>query len=76
MCNATVCFPYSDAIDFEINLIFYDQKNKKFKCIENERAFKVKYKALLIILKSFQVTKIVSDVKVRLYVNLIELVEF
>ena len=47
MCIATVCFPYCDTINFEINLVllikpfFYMTKRsgQKFKYLENEKSF-------------------------------------
>ena len=46
MCNAIVCFPDCDAIDFEINLtsnqamFLHDQKSRqKLKYLENKKSF-------------------------------------
>ena len=46
MCIAIVCFPGSDVINFDINLIFvtkpfflWEQKVKRMKCLENEMSF-------------------------------------
>ena len=55
MCIATVCFPYCDTINFEINLVlllkpfFYMTKKsgQKFKYLENEKSFSSKTKSVL-----------------------------
>ena len=75
MCIAIVCYPGCDVMDFEINLIFlielfflHDQKvmTKNLNIMRKKRAFKVKQKSFSLFLKDFQLSKIVSDLRVQL----------
>ena len=78
MCIAFVCYPGCDVMDFEINLIFlmepvflHDQKvMTKNKFLENEMSFQGEIKSIFHqFLKGFQLSKIVSDLRVRLLMN-------
>ena len=71
-CIVIICFADSDVIDFEVNLIFLikpfpymaKKSRQKFKCLENEKSWNEK--KFLTFLKSFHVSKIVSDFRLRL----------
>ena len=65
MYIAIICFPGCDVVSSEINLVFLIKpffymtikSEKKFKYLENKRAFKAKYKVFFIICKGISVAK-------------------
>ena len=65
MCIAIVCFPGSDFINFEPNLIFLidpfflmtKSQDKNLNILRGKRAFKVKEKVFFVIFKELSVSK-------------------
>ena len=75
ICIAIAFFPGCDVINFGINLMFltlYDfstwpkSQNKNLNIFRTKRDFKVKQKPFFIILKAFQLSRFVSDLRVHL----------
>ena len=68
MYIAIVCFPGCDVMNFEIKPFLYMTKKsiQKLEYLENEKSFYDKKKKNSSYLKSFQLPKIVSGLRVRL----------
>ena len=73
MCIASICFPGSDFITFQINLnflilVFHMTKmsRQKVKYLENEKGFNGEIKHFSSLLKGFQLSKIFSGMRERL----------
>ena len=75
MCIAIVCFPGCEVINFKIDLIFLwnrfstwpQFKTKIWKSLERKEILRWNKKYLLSFLKSFQMSKIVSEFRVHLF---------
>ena len=74
MCITIVCFQVCDAINFETSPIFLikpftcmiKKSRQKFKYLKNEKSFKGEINSIFLsLLKGFQMSKIVSDLRVH-----------
>ena len=79
MCTAIICFPVYDVINFEINLSFLNKplksQDKNVNTLQTNNPFNIKLKAFFIIFKWFQLSEIMSDLRVGFEV-IITLLDF